>query len=327
MVKYKIITTKSSLAMVFDKKGLEDNKYVEYNDESTTMASLYAVIDVLENIPEDSEDLHIILLPKCLELMLKLDQPAKIRDNGYKTEKGASLTEEFVDLMCYANELRAYLTTGVVRIKIQGSQLLYKNEIEMINTAWKITDSITITKTEKETEKKIEITNNKGDDVMSNELRNFILIEENDIYLSCTFANASSTPEFKKHTAESTSRYENYLKIINNHLLEILKHKVNGTSLSMYYLLIPDDLCEEIKEKNFVNYYSENNSDDLDKPNQWLVFSNLYKILFRDIIFKPNNYYDSGVTYEYKHIIFTKEILSKMHNYIDYVYVENNLVK
>ena len=327
MVKYKIITTKSSLAMVFDNKGLEDNKYVEYNDESTTIASLNAVIDVLENIDEDSTDLHIILLPKCLELMLKLDQPAHIRDNGYKTDKGASLTEEFVDLMCYANELRAYLTTQVVRFKIQGSQLLYKNEVDMINQAWKITNSITITKTEKETEDKIEIMNNEGDDVMSNKLRNFILVEENDIYLSCTFANTSSTPEFKKHTVESTSRYENYLKLINNHLLEILKHKVNGTGLSLYYLLIPDDLYEEIKAKNFVNYYSENNSDDLNKPNQWLIFSNLYKMLFPDIIFKPNNCYDSGVTHEYKHIIFIKDILSKMHNYIDYVYVEDNLVK
>ena len=74
--------------------------------------------------------------------MLKLDQPAKIRDNGYKTDKGASLTQEFVDLMCYANELRAYLTTQIVRFKIQGSQLLYKNELEMINQAWKITDGL-----------------------------------------------------------------------------------------------------------------------------------------------------------------------------------------
>ena len=327
MVKFKIITTKSSLAMVFDNEGLEDNKYVEFQDESTTMASLNAVINVLENIPEDSDDLHIVLLPKCLGLMLKLDSPAHIRDNGYKTDEGAELTPEFVDLMCYANELRAWLTTQTVRFKMQGSQLLHKNEIEMINKAWRITSSITITKTEKEIEEKIEITNNKGDDVMNNELRNFILIEENDIYLSCTFANVSSTPEFKKHTAESTSRYENYLKIINNYLLEILKHKVNGTGLSMHYLLIPDDLYEEIKAKNFVNYYSENTPDDLDKPNQWLIFSNLYKILFRDIVFKPNNCYDSGVTPEYKHIIFIKDILSKMHNYIDYVYVEDNLVK
>ena len=143
MVKHVIITNRDNKALVFKSDELKANKYVEFTDEnSTTMASLNAVIDVLENIPEDSEDLHIVLLPKCLGLMLKLDNPAHIRDNGYKTDKGASLTEEFVDLMCYANELRAWLTTGVVRFKIQGSQLLYKNEIEMINAAWKITDRV-----------------------------------------------------------------------------------------------------------------------------------------------------------------------------------------
>ena len=142
MVKHVIVTNRDNQALVFKSDELKDNKYASVKDESTTMASLNAVINVLENIPEDSADLHIILIPKCLGLMLKMDQPAKIRDNGYKTDKGASLTEEFVDLMVYANELRAYLTTGVVRFKIQGSQLLYKNEIEMINTAWKITDKV-----------------------------------------------------------------------------------------------------------------------------------------------------------------------------------------
>jgi hypothetical protein len=143
MVKHVIITNRDNKALVFKSDELKANKYVEFTDEnSTTMASLNAVVDVLENIPEDSADLHIVLIPKCLGLMLKMDQPAKIRDNGYKTDKGASLTQEFVDLMCYANELRAWLTTGVVRFKIQGSQLLYKNEIEMISAAWKVTDQV-----------------------------------------------------------------------------------------------------------------------------------------------------------------------------------------
>ena len=142
-VKHVILTNRNNSAFIFKSEEMKDNKYVEVKDDnSTTMASLNAVISVLENIPEDSSDLHIVLLPKCLGLMLKLDNPAHIRDNGYKTDKGAELTKEFVDLMCYANELRAWLTTGVVRFKIQGSQLLYKNEIEMINTAWRITDGL-----------------------------------------------------------------------------------------------------------------------------------------------------------------------------------------
>ena len=142
-VKHVVVTNRNNSAFVFKNEEMKDNKYVEIKDNnSTTMASLNAVINVLENIPENSEDLHIVLLPKCLGLMLKLDNPAHIRDNGYKTDKGAELTQEFVDLMCYANELRAWLTTGVVRFKIQGSQLLYKNEVEMISKAWKITDEL-----------------------------------------------------------------------------------------------------------------------------------------------------------------------------------------
>ena len=141
-VKHIIITNRANSAFVFKNEEMKDNKYVEFKDESTTMASLNAVIEVLENIPEQSDDLHIVLLPKCLGLMLKMDNPAHIRDNGYKTDKGAELTKEFVDLMCYANELRAWLTTQAVRFKIQGSQLLYKNELEMINSAWKITDKV-----------------------------------------------------------------------------------------------------------------------------------------------------------------------------------------
>lgn len=143
MVKHVIVTNRDNKAFVFKGEELKANKYTEFKDNnSTTMASLNAVIDVLENIPEDSEDLHVVLLPKCLGLMLKLDQPAKIRDNGYKTEKGASLTEEFVDLMCYANELRAWLTTSVVRLKLHGSSLLYPNEVKMIKEAWDKLDNL-----------------------------------------------------------------------------------------------------------------------------------------------------------------------------------------
>ena len=106
------------------------------------MAALNAVAEVLENLDADSEDLHIILVPKCLGLLLKLDGPAKIRENGYKTEKGTELSEEFVNYMCAINELREWLGTNVVRFKIQGSQLLYKNELEMISNCWKITDTV-----------------------------------------------------------------------------------------------------------------------------------------------------------------------------------------
>ena len=145
MTKHIIITHYYNRAFVFTGEDLQDNKYkyTEYTDEYTGVASLNAVIDVLENIPEDSEDLHILHLPECLRAMIQLDNPAQIRDNGYRTDDGLTLSDYFVDLMCYANELRAWLTTQVVRFKPQGSQLLYKNEIELINKAWDMTKRMT----------------------------------------------------------------------------------------------------------------------------------------------------------------------------------------
>jgi predicted ribonuclease YlaK len=142
-VKHCIIVGRDNNAIIVKSEGLKDNKYATIKDEnSTTMACLNAVIEVLENIPEDSKDLHVLLIPKCLGLMLKQDNPQHIKDNGYRTDKGSELSEGLIDLMIYANELRAWLTTSTVRFKIQGSQLLYKNEQTMINQCWDLLDKI-----------------------------------------------------------------------------------------------------------------------------------------------------------------------------------------
>ena len=140
-----VVTNGVNKAFVLTEANIHhNNKYVEYcdNSNSTTMATLNAVIDVLESIPEDSEDLHIIYVPECLSLMIRLEDAVRIRDNEYRTKDGVELSEEFVDLMCYANELRAWLTPSIVKLKLQGSCLLYEEEQALINKAWNITKKI-----------------------------------------------------------------------------------------------------------------------------------------------------------------------------------------
>lgn len=143
-----IITNSVSKAFIYTEEQIEQNefsKFVGCYDESTTIASLNAVIDVLENIDEDDRYPYTIYVPLCLKLMIELDQPEKIRNNGYKTDKGASLTEEFVDLMCYANQLRDYLREvkiGKITLIPHNDKSLDYEEIELINKAWSMTNKI-----------------------------------------------------------------------------------------------------------------------------------------------------------------------------------------
>jgi predicted ribonuclease YlaK len=138
--KHVVLVNRNGKCMI---NNVNNGKYMTVTDESTTMASLRAFIDVLEGLDENATETTIILVPKTLALLLKMDRPAQIRDNGYKTpETGKELTQEFVDLMCYANELRAWLTTSVVRLKLHGSSLLYPNEVKMIKEAWDKLDNL-----------------------------------------------------------------------------------------------------------------------------------------------------------------------------------------
>ena len=138
--KHVVLVNRNGKCMI---NNVNNGKYMTVTDESTTMASLKAFVDVLESLDENAKDTTIILVPKTLALLLKMDRPAQIRDNGYKTpETGKELTKEFVDLMCYANELRAWLTTSVVRLKLHGSSLLYPNEVKMIKDAWDKLDNL-----------------------------------------------------------------------------------------------------------------------------------------------------------------------------------------
>ena len=105
-------------------------------------------------------------------------------------------------------------------------------------------------------------------------------------------------------------------------MAQILKWKNEDTALSLYYLLIPPKLCKIIKDKIYRNWINEDSDKRYniqeEELNQWRIFDMLYKSVFADISFKPNNVYNSkNVNKSYKHIIYTKEIINKIYIYLD----------
>lgn len=116
-----------------------NKKYSIFNCPEGTgasMGALQTIATILENISDEEKDLNIILIPKNLGLLLKRDTAYEIRDNEYKTKTGKQLTKEYVDMMCYINDLRAWFGTDVVRMKIAGSEALYPNEKKIIKDTW-----------------------------------------------------------------------------------------------------------------------------------------------------------------------------------------------
>jgi hypothetical protein len=161
MIKHLCIVNRNNEAVIFA-NGTEEYKVVK-DDNSTTMATLTATINILEKLVKDveegtynEEDTMILLVPKTLGLMLKLDGPKEIKANGYKTVNGTKLTKNFVDTMIYANELREWLGTTVIRFKIHGSDILYPNEKRLINDCWNALNKMTNTKGKYNKNKKVE---------------------------------------------------------------------------------------------------------------------------------------------------------------------------
>ena len=159
--------------------------------------------------------------------------------------------------------------------------------------------------------------------------RNFILMNSDNFIATATFANCSSEVTYKKHVRQypvkkNINNNIDLLKVLNKHMAQILKWKDEEVSLNMYYILIPSKLCKIIKDRIYVKWLEtkKNSSGFNIKPEeleQWKIFSMLYKNVFADICFKPNNIYNSknNLNKGYKHIVFTSEVVNKMHNYLD----------
>ena len=156
--------------------------------------------------------------------------------------------------------------------------------------------------------------------------RNFILIENDKSVIIATYANCSSEVSYKKFAKEylptkiSNNNIDS-LKIINKHMAQILKWKNEDTALSLYYLLIPPKLCKIIKDKIYRQWIGESDKRfniKEEEIKQWKIFDMLYKSIFADISFKPNNVYNSkNVNKAYRHIIYTKEVINKIYIYLE----------
>lgn len=152
--------------------------------------------------------------------------------------------------------------------------------------------------------------------------RNFILINTNNFIATATYANCSSDVVYKKYKKEHPVRITSNLdalKILNKHLAQILQWKENEQALSIYYILIPPKLCKIIKDKLYRQWINESASKIKEEElTQWKIFDLLYKSVFADVVFKPNNIYNSkDVNKVYRHIVFTKKVIDKMYDYLN----------
>jgi predicted ribonuclease YlaK len=123
-----------------------NKKYSIFNCPEGTgasMSALQTIATLLENIPENETNLNIILIPKNLGLLLKKETAYEVRDNNYTTKTGKKLTKEYIDMMCYINDLREWFGTSIVRFKIAGSEALYANEKKIIKDTWNKFDELT----------------------------------------------------------------------------------------------------------------------------------------------------------------------------------------
>ena len=156
--------------------------------------------------------------------------------------------------------------------------------------------------------------------------RNFILINNETSVITATYANCSSEVVYKKFIRDYpqtkiSNNNTDSLKILNKHMAQILRWKESEQSINLYYVLIPPKLCKIIKDKTYKNWLSPGDKKyniSKDELAQWQVFDALYKNIFVDICIKPNNIYSSkDINKAYKHIAYTKEIINKMHIYLN----------
>ena len=167
--------------------------------------------------------------------------------------------------------------------------------------------------------------------------RNFIIINNKNNIVTSSFANCASEVDYKVYNRKYPEKkdFNNYidvLKILNKHLAQIIKWKEDDNALSVYYILIPSKLCKIIKDKLYKNWIEtgkRNNGLKLknEELEQWKLFNTLYKHVFADICFKPNNVYNSkNANRSYKHVVFTSDVVDKMYKYLDKL-EEQNAIK
>ena len=120
------------------------NKYTTLTDKngSTTMAAIKLLAKTVEGMKQTENELNIVFVPRNLGGILKLDAVDRWIANGGKTDKGVQLSEEYLALAKYITDMRKWLGTNNLVLKIQGGTLIRDNEKRMIDTAWRAMDKV-----------------------------------------------------------------------------------------------------------------------------------------------------------------------------------------
>ena len=119
-------------------------KYSTLTDDngSTTMAAIKMLADLVGRMEQTPNILNIVFIPRNLGGILKLDAVDSWIANGNKTDKGVQLSDEYVELAKYITDMRKWLGTNNLVLKIQGGNLMRDHEKKMVDTAWRAMDKV-----------------------------------------------------------------------------------------------------------------------------------------------------------------------------------------
>lgn len=123
------------------------NKYSVLDDESTVMACMKILAELVSRLEQTEDILNIIFIPRCLGGILRLGAVDEWIANGNKTANGVQLSDDYVELAKYITDMRKWLGTNNLILKIQGGQLIRPNEKIMIDKAWRQLDKLSAKKT------------------------------------------------------------------------------------------------------------------------------------------------------------------------------------
>lgn len=118
------------------------NKFSVLNDDNTTMACIKMLADLVSRLTQTDDVLNIVFIPRCLGGILRLGAADEWIANGNKTANGVQLSEDYVELVKYVTDMRKWLGTNNLVLKIQGGDLIRPTEKPMIDKAWRQLDKI-----------------------------------------------------------------------------------------------------------------------------------------------------------------------------------------
>lgn len=142
VVNYSIVA-RNGKAMLMNHNTNKYSTFEEKSSGSTTMACINILAQLVSRLEQTENTLNIIFIPRCLGGILRLNAVDEWIANGNKTANGIQLSEDYVELAKYISDMRKWLGTNNLILKMQGGDLIRPNEKIMIDKAWRQLDKIT----------------------------------------------------------------------------------------------------------------------------------------------------------------------------------------